>query len=537
MFKGASLKFKLIISFLVMAFIVLAVGLLGFRSLQKLRESSAVMEEVDELKADLIQREAEHLMWSQSVLLSLINEESNTGVQTDYTLCNFGKWYYGEGYDYTIELAPSVKEYMDQLEDPHENLHSSVIQLEEYMSADEFETATDYYINESMIYLTKVQDLLEKIIERLEERNLEILEEQAQDRRINNIITIVAIVAGVVLALVLGLAISINLSKRIGDSVMNLDNGSDQLNNASQQISSSSQELSSGASQLASSVEEMTSSLEELQSIIETNSKSVNEAEVMMKQSNSTSQKTSENMEDMKVAMKDINENSNQINKIIKVIDDIAFQTNILALNAAVEAARAGEAGAGFAVVADQVKNLAQKSADAAKETATLIEKAIISVNNGEKRANEVAEMQEKSTDLSEKVNVLLNEINRASQEQLKGANQITKAISEINNVVQQTASTSEETAAAGEELLSQSESVKYIVADLNEVVVGKGNSDKGKEKKSKEEHERYIAQQKQKMVEHKQQPENRPSKKSDSDDVEIIKPEDKIPMKDFDEF
>ncbi len=278
--------------------------------------------------------------------------------------------------------------------------------------------------------------------------------------------------AGVLAGLALGLLLSRSISRPIVRVTSDLRQASKALESASLQVSSSSQELSSGASELASSMEEMTSSLEELQSIIESNTKSVSQSEHLMKETSVESRKVTERMAELKTQLFDIAGNSRKISKINKVIDDIAFQTNILALNAAVEAARAGDAGKGFAVVADQVKSLAQKSAEAAKETADLIEIALESVARGETLGQAVVEAQVVAVDKAQKVSVLLDEVNRASKEQLKGANQISQGVNEINSIVQTTAASSEENAAAGEELLGQAESLGGNVNQL-EVIVG----------------------------------------------------------------
>jgi len=344
-------------------------------------------------------------------------------------------------------------------------------------------------------------------------------------------VIIVIIIGCIVLAFVLARTISFPISKVSQD----IYGSSNSLESAANQVSSSSQELSSGASELAASIEEITSSLEELQSIIETNTRSINEAELLTNESNQGVQESGKKMEEMQNAMNDINLNSKKIVNIIKVIDDIAFQTNILALNAAVEAARAGEAGRGFAVVADQVKNLAQKSAEAAKETASLIDEAINSIAKGEARGNDVKVALSKAVELSNKVRTLLDEINQASREQLKGANQVTKAVSQINSVVQNTASSSEETAAAAEELLSQAEMLKGVVQDLNTLIKGQGKEaeiTKGKPVEGG----KPAVQAKRTYQEKKREEIKKVTEKPEKteEDVEIIKPEDKIPLSDF---
>ncbi len=350
---------------------------------------------------------------------------------------------------------------------------------------------------------------------------------------------VVGIIA-LIIVTILAILLANSISKPINKMTEDLFSSSNSLESAANQVSSSSQELSSGASELASSVEEMTSSLEELQSIIESTTKNINEAELMMKNTMEGSRDVTAKMNGMQNAMTDISDNSRKIAKIIKVIDDIAFQTNILALNAAVEAARAGDAGRGFAVVAEQVKNLAQKSADAAKETADLIDKAGISVNHGEKIGKEVQDVQLKAGEMAQKVGNLLDEVNRAAKEELKGANQITKAVSQINTVVQGTAATSEESASAGEELLSQAEMLKGVVVNLNELVMGSESQKKAFEKREIKDNEKKAPGKRVELISRNTAPKQEVRSiqlSHKDDDVEIIKPEDKIPLQDFKDF
>jgi methyl-accepting chemotaxis protein len=182
---------------------------------------------------------------------------------------------------------------------------------------------------------------------------------------------------------------------------------------------------------------------------------------------------TNESLDQMVAAMGEINTQSGKISKIIKVIDEIAFQTNILALNAAVEAARAGEAGLGFAVVADEVRNLARRSAQAAQDTAALIEESIAKSNGGKAKVDQVATAIRTITEESSKVKTLVDEINLGSQEQTRGIEQIAKAVTQMEQVTQNTAAGAEESAAAAEELNAQSEALKGIVERLTDMVGG----------------------------------------------------------------
>lgn len=328
----------------------------------------------------------------------------------------------------------------------------------------------------------------------------------------------------VVLILLLILVIVVFVSKPINKIVVTLTDGAGNLESASHQIASASQQLSSGNSELAASIEEITSSLEELQSVIELNTKNINESELLMKETNSNTQKVSDDMNALSDALKEIGDNSEEIVNIISVIEDIAFQTNILALNAAVEAGRAGEAGSGFAVVADQVKDLAQKSSESAKQTAKLIKKALDSIERGQDIGVSVREAQTTTSEMASNVTTLLNEVNRASKEQMKGVNQITQAITQTNTVVQQTASSAEETAAASEQLLGQSEDVNIVVDNLNRIVKGK-TVDRENNNRRKEDKEKILN--------------NKPdTKKVETSETDKFNPDSVIPMDDeFKEF
>jgi methyl-accepting chemotaxis protein/methyl-accepting chemotaxis protein-1 (serine sensor receptor) len=174
--------------------------------------------------------------------------------------------------------------------------------------------------------------------------------------------------------------------------------------------------------------------------------------------------------------MSEIHTQSGKISKIIKVIDEIAFQTNILALNAAVEAARAGEAGMGFAVVADEVRNLAQRSAQAAKDTAALIEESIAKSNDGKVKVDQMAAAIHTITEEFDRVKVLVDEVNQGSQEQTRGIEQVARAVVQMQQVTQTTAAGAEESAAAAQELNAQSEALKAVVARLS-AMVGGGSS------------------------------------------------------------
>ena len=249
--------------------------------------------------------------------------------------------------------------------------------------------------------------------------------------------------------------------------------GAGQVAAAAAQVASSGQSLAQGSSEQAASIEETSASSEEIHSMAQKNTDNSRIAAESMVEASQRIVEANRQLDQMVISMNEINASSDKISKIIKVIDEIAFQTNILALNAAVEAARAGEAGMGFAVVADEVRNLAQRCAQAAKDTAGLIEESIAKSNDGKSKLDLVAVAVKSITASAEKVKTLVEEVKLGSEEQSRGIEQVAKAVSQMEKVSQNAAANAEESASASEELNAQSDTLRGIVLRLNGMVGG----------------------------------------------------------------
>lgn len=266
-------------------------------------------------------------------------------------------------------------------------------------------------------------------------------------------------------------------NRELRQIAVEIGEGADQVASASSQISGSSQSLAQGSSEQAASLQETSASTEQVNAMTRKNAESARTAATETEKADQLLKETDQKLTQMIESMREINTSSEKISKIIRVIDEIAFQTNILALNAAVEAARAGEAGMGFAVVADEVRNLAQRCAQAAKDTSDLIEESIVRSNEGKVRLDEVSSCVSRVVENASRIRVLANEVNVGSQEQARGIEQITRAVGQMQQVTQSTAASAEESASAGEEMSAQALSLNDSVGRLRLLVGSDGGT------------------------------------------------------------
>lgn len=500
---------KLIIGFLIIAFIAGAIGLVGIINIRNIEVLDTKLYEtmtvplgemvlfVDAFQKmcgdvkDIVLETSESEILDRENSIKAMNEEFNTNLASfEKTLLT------NEGKKLTNDILNYKKQY--------DLMANEVIKLVK-------ENKRDQAVN---LLMKEDNKIIEQGIEEAYRRMMEIkvdaakkvAEDNTRTSRTATIQTIIIIVISMAVSIFLGVFIAVSIKKplnklvdaskkiaegdldvtvdvdtkdevgvlaqtfrrmtdNINDAMTNINTASEQVASGAKQVSDSSMALSQGATEQASSIEELTASLEEISSQTKLNAQNANQANELAEAAKTNAAQGNSQMKEMLKAMEEINDSSSNISKIIKVIDEIAFQTNILALNAAVEAARAGQHGKGFAVVAEEVRNLAARSANAAKETTDMIEGSIKKVEGGTRIANETANALNKIVEGVAKAATLVGDIAVASNEQASGIAQINQGIMQVSQVVQTNSATSEESAAASEELSSQAELLRESVS------------------------------------------------------------------------
>jgi len=365
---------------------------------------------------------------------------------------------------------PEVKALLDEFQQAHDNMGRTYGQaLSRFVAA----KGQNPHEVDTMV---KGQDraptdLIDKVVERLSARAkaLRASQKESVDSERRWIAILLLVCFTVVGALTVMMVRGTNAHLR--GAVLRLVEGAHQVASAATQVSSAGQSLAQGTSEQAASLEETSASTQGMAAMTTKNAANSRQTAELMSLVEQRVTETHRTLGEMVDSMNEINHSSEKISRIIKVIDEIAYQTNILALNAAVEAARAGEAGVGFAVVADEVRNLAQRSAQAAKDTAQLIDESIARSSQGRTRLDRVAAAIHGITESTKQVKALVDEVKLGSEDQARRIEQVSTAVTQIEQVTQKAAASAEESSAAGRELSGQAESMQHVVQELRGVI------------------------------------------------------------------
>jgi methyl-accepting chemotaxis protein len=375
-----------------------------------------------------------------------------------------------------LTVLPEGKQAVQEIEAMHQSVSDATRAMTQAVNAGDLNKALAFYQNDIVDQQNR-QMKAAAVFVGLQHRTFVSIGQEAEDTIVSNrwVTTfLLLLTCGVALAL---LFVIRQINTMLRGSVAELALSSEQIVAAANQIAAGSQSLAQGASEQAATIEETSSAATEINAMAQRTMDGSRTTAEIVNTSQAGFQTTNASLHELIGAMDGIGESSQKISKIIKVIDEIAFQTNILALNAAVEAARAGEAGMGFAVVAEEVRNLAQRSAQAAKDTAQLIEDSMQKSDGGKLKVDQVAAAIGTITGESSRIKDLVDDIHQGSVEQSRGIEQISQAVTQMEQVTQRTAANAEEGAAAAEELNAQAESMLQVVDRLRVMVDGAAGS------------------------------------------------------------
>ena len=466
----------------------------------------------DSLPQFLVEKEVDHLNWVSGVEALFLQDKANLDVETDAHHCGLGQFLQSERCRQLVAESEEMAHLVAQIEEPHNRLHRSAVRIAEVWKNNDpaarsaaweiyrnetlpalestrsvlvdmkgqaladiagVKHAEKIYNSESMPALAAVQDKLRDMNELVADRaSVARQQMQSSAKWTRAVVLVLSIIAGV-LGVFAAAWIVITTTRALRGIVSGMQSGAVQVDAASNQVSSASQQLASGAGEQAASVEETSASLEEMAAMTRRNADSARQASDVTHDVSSEADSGKAAMSRMTEVIGRIKSSTDDTAKIIKTIDEIAFQTNLLALNAAVEAARAGDAGKGFAVVAEEVRNLAQRSAEAARSTSDLIEDSRVNSDSGVTACSDVGEILDRIVEGIANLSNLVTEVSTASDEQARGVEQVTVAINQIDQVTQGNAASAEETASASEELSAQAAEMNEMVSELVRLVEG----------------------------------------------------------------
>ncbi len=451
-----------------------------------------------------------HQAWEAHITNAFLDAtvEDLTGVQKDPHKCSFGQWLYSEEIEHKKAENHEFAAIWTNVEKNHADLHKSAQTIDALMKMDEEGDALALFMDTTSPIAHKVQAGIDEFIalDEIEVAGLlaaqeifagktlpmlhevrkilneaghlvstnvmtdtEMLKAAQQTKLAVSVLSLIAVVLGIGLGIVITRSIVTSLTRVMDD----LGKGSEQVSVASGQVAQASQDMADGASTQASSLEETSATLEEMAAMTKENAGNASEANDLSSKLQGVAETGQDAMERMTDAIEKIKDSSDETARIIKTIDEIAFQTNLLALNAAVEAARAGDAGKGFAVVAEEVRNLAQRSADAAKDTSALIDQSQVNANGGVEVTQEVTKILGEIVSGVSRVSELIDAVSTSNEEQSRSVSEINRAVAQLDQVTQSNAANAEESASASEELSGQARELSSMVGVLGTIVNG----------------------------------------------------------------
>jgi methyl-accepting chemotaxis protein len=471
------LSIKIIGGFLVAVIALVVFGGFSIYSLNRVTSGDRYAATIDAIEKAILGREIDHILFVRKMGEFQRNADlTELNVQKDGHQCALGKWYYGEERRLAEKMIPEIADDLGKLEEPHLKLHASAEHIENLLKKgrENRGEAIQFFATDVGGTLKTIQSNFSEIKKKVDAHAVTARKKAEKTSALAQKMTLASVLIGTILSLLLGGLLTREIIEPINRITHDLHEGAEHVLTAATEVSEASQTMAKGALQQAAAIEETSSSMEEIATTTRKNAENARQAKVMTEKVHQIVANVNLNMEQMIGSIGETTRTSLETGKIIRTIDEIAFQTNLLALNAAVEAARAGEAGAGFAVVAEEVRNLAMRSADAAKSTSALIENTIGSVQKSSELTRLTQVAFQENADVSDKIVRIIDEMALAFGEQSLGIDQINKAITEMDKVTQQGASSAEMSAGAAKGLRDQSEQMRSLVDDLDVLVQGK---------------------------------------------------------------
>jgi methyl-accepting chemotaxis protein len=465
------------------------------------------------LEQNLIKRELEHVVWLKSLNLSIYDKKV-FNKESDHRSCNFGKWFYSYTVSSQFEnLDDNLKAEILSMGPIHKSIHENAKIVQQFQKDNKFVSARRHFDNNTKPYLLKLRKKLhniEKMVHNIRVNNEKI--EQivtkeapkefknvihaltlydkhllAQEKQIlkdnedleNRINIIVAIIVSlIVIAIIINILFAFDITNKLSDIVHTLNDNSTKMSTASNELTSTAHSIAESSTQSAASIEQITATLVQNESLIESIHDNIEDAHSHSFEMEDMSRNGYESLTTILTSIEDVKNNSTEISNINQTIDEIAFQTNLLALNAAVEAARAGEHGTGFAVVAEEVRALAGRSSDSAKDTTTIINQTLDSISISFDKVNMTNTIFKDIIEMIKERSKLIAHIKQSSDEQLHGMRQITTAISQIEQGSSHLAASSEQMSAVAHELHDVADQTHDMVENLYAMVGLKENEE-----------------------------------------------------------